>query len=69
MPQSDYWTHLVLALTSFLVTLPVLASPWQGPGDAYKVLFMISPMVMVGLAWWGRRRQAHSENSSKAAGK
>lgn len=60
MDKNDFWTHIVLAVASFLFTLPALVSPWQGPRDTYKVLFITSPLVMAGLAWWGHR-QAQSE--------
>lgn len=56
IPRSDYWTHVVVAVVSFLVTLPALLSPWQGTADGYKVLFIIGPLLMLGLAWWGRRQ-------------
>jgi hypothetical protein len=57
MDRSDFTTHIVVALSCFLATLPALMSPPQGPKDIYKVLFVLGPMAMVTLAVYGRRKE------------
>jgi hypothetical protein len=57
MDRSDFTTHVVVAVSCFLATLPALVSPPQGPKDIYKVLFVLGPIAMVSLAVYGRRKE------------
>lgn len=60
MDRSDFTTHVVVAVSAFLATLPALISPPQGPKDLYKVIFVLGPIAMVSLAVYGRRREVAS---------
>jgi hypothetical protein len=68
MDRSDFTTHVVVAVSCFLVTLPALISPPQGPKDMYKVLFVLGPIAMVSLAVYGRRKEMAARHAHNGEG-
>jgi|GEM_PF-4882978 len=42
MERQDFWTHIGVAVAAFVVMLPDLLTPWQGPWDLYTSFFLSS---------------------------